>query len=72
MPDSLSDSSGQNETRYVNLEGLAMVKVFLVDDHEVVRRGLIDLPGAAPCPRPRKDGRSDRSTAKVPALPASA
>jgi len=25
-----------------------MVKVFLVDDHEVVRRGLIDLLGADP------------------------
>ena len=29
-------------------EGLAMVTVFLVDDHEVVRRGLIDLLGADP------------------------
>lgn len=29
-------------------EGVAMVTVFLVDDHEVVRRGLIDLLGADP------------------------
>lgn len=29
-------------------EGPGMVKVFLVDDHEVVRRGLIDLLGADP------------------------
>src|ERR1700739_1966253 len=29
-------------------EGSTMVKVFLVDDHEVVRRGLIDLLGAGP------------------------
>src|SRR6201998_1148700 len=29
-------------------EGSTMVKVFLVDDHEVVRRGLIDLLGADP------------------------
>ena len=29
-------------------EGLAMVKVFLVDDHEVVRRGLIDLLASDP------------------------
>jgi two-component system, NarL family, response regulator DevR len=29
-------------------EGTAMVTVFLVDDHEVVRRGLIDLLGADP------------------------
>jgi two-component system, NarL family, response regulator DevR len=29
-------------------EGLAMVKVFLVDDHEVVRRGLIDLLSSDP------------------------
>jgi 6-phosphofructokinase 2 len=29
-------------------ERLAMVKVSLVDDHEVVRRGLIDLLGADP------------------------
>ena len=29
-------------------ERLAMVKVFLVDDHEVVRRGLIDLLAAIP------------------------
>jgi hypothetical protein len=27
-------------------EGPTMVKVFLVDDHEVVRRGLIDLLSA--------------------------
>lgn len=30
------------------LEGFAMVKVFLVDDHEVVRRGLIELLAADP------------------------
>jgi DNA-binding NarL/FixJ family response regulator len=30
-------------TSHGQLEGLAMVKVFLVDDHEVVRRGLVDL-----------------------------
>ena len=30
------------------LERLAMVKVFLVDDHEVVRRGLVDLLSADP------------------------
>ena len=29
-------------------EGVTMVTVFLVDDHEVVRRGLIDLLGADP------------------------
>ena len=29
-------------------KGVAMVSVFLVDDHEVVRRGLIDLLGADP------------------------
>jgi DNA-binding NarL/FixJ family response regulator len=29
-------------------EGAAMITVFLVDDHEVVRRGLIDLLGADP------------------------
>jgi len=29
------------------MEGLRVVKVFLVDDHEVVRRGLIDLLSAA-------------------------
>ena len=29
-------------------EGLAMVKVFLVDDHEVVRRGLADLLASDP------------------------
>src|ERR1700738_3232810 len=29
-------------------EGLVMVKVFLVDDHEVVRRGLIDLLSSDP------------------------
>src|SRR3954469_6388439 len=30
------------------LEGLAMVTVFLVDDHEVVRRGLVDLLASDP------------------------
>ena len=30
------------------LKGLAMVKVFLVDDHEVVRRGLVDLLASDP------------------------
>lgn len=30
------------------LRSFALVKVFLVDDHEVVRRGLIDLLGADP------------------------
>lgn len=30
------------------LRGLAMVKVFLVDDHEVVRRGLVDLLASDP------------------------
>jgi len=30
------------------MEGLRVVKVFLVDDHEVVRRGLIDLLSADP------------------------
>ena|ERR1700757_1843218 len=30
------------------LGGLAMVKVFLVDDHEVVRRGLVDLLASDP------------------------
>jgi two-component system response regulator DevR len=30
------------------VEGLAMVRVFLVDDHEVVRRGLIDLLASDP------------------------
>jgi len=30
------------------LEGLAMIRVFLVDDHEVVRRGLVDLLGSDP------------------------
>ncbi len=29
-------------------EGALVVKVFLVDDHEVVRRGLVDLLGADP------------------------
>jgi two-component system, NarL family, response regulator DevR len=32
----------------VKLEGLAMVKVFLVDDHEVVRRGLAGLLASDP------------------------
>src|SRR5262245_45158368 len=32
--------------RNTNGEGKAMVKVFLVDDHEVVRRGLVDLLSA--------------------------
>jgi two-component system, NarL family, response regulator DevR len=35
-------------TRATSSEGLAMVTVFLVDDHEVVRRGLIDLLSADP------------------------
>jgi two-component system, NarL family, response regulator DevR len=30
------------------LEGLAVIRVFLVDDHEVVRRGLVDLLGSDP------------------------
>ena len=30
----------------MSMEGLRVVKVFLVDDHEVVRRGLIDLLSA--------------------------
>jgi two-component system response regulator DevR len=29
-------------------EGIAVVRVFLVDDHEVVRRGLVDLLGSDP------------------------
>jgi len=28
--------------------GFAMVKVFLVDDHEVVRRGIVELLGSDP------------------------
>jgi len=34
--------------RYGTSEGVAMVTVFLVDDHEVVRRGLMDLLSADP------------------------
>jgi two-component system response regulator DevR len=30
------------------MEGIRLVRVFLVDDHEVVRRGLVDLLGADP------------------------
>jgi two-component system, NarL family, response regulator DevR len=39
-------SSAATATRAPLSEGLTMVTVFLVDDHEVVRRGLIDLLGA--------------------------
>jgi DNA-binding NarL/FixJ family response regulator len=35
-------------TRAPSSEGLAMVTVFIVDDHEVVRRGLIDLLSTDP------------------------
>src|SRR6202047_3970298 len=46
----MSDSSALVTDAYAQhrLEGLAMVKVFLVDDHEVVRRGLIDLLASDP------------------------
>src|SRR5260370_20400828 len=40
--------SGNDHDPPRHLERLALVKVFLVDDHEVVRRGLIDLLGADP------------------------
>src|SRR6202040_445968 len=39
----VTDAYGQHRP-----EGLAMAKVFLVDDHEVVRRGLIDLLASDP------------------------
>ena len=46
----MSDSSELVTDAYAQHrpEGLAMVKVFLVDDHEVVRRGLIDLLASDP------------------------
>jgi two-component system, NarL family, response regulator DevR len=39
---------GENRRLDTTGKGVAMVTVFLVDDHEVVRRGLIDLLGADP------------------------
>src|ERR1700726_2871145 len=39
----VTDAYGQHRP-----EGLAMVRVFLVDDHEVVRRGLVDLLASDP------------------------
>jgi len=46
----MSDSSALVTDAYAQhrLERLAMVKVFLVDDHEVVRRGLLDLLASDP------------------------
>src|SRR6202048_1735781 len=46
----MSDSAALVTDAYAQhrLGGLAMVKVFLVDDHEVVRRGLVDLLASDP------------------------
>jgi two-component system response regulator DevR len=41
-------TSAANSFARLRVEGLAMVKVFLVDDHEVVRRGLVDLLASDP------------------------
>ncbi|ETW22398.1 LuxR family transcriptional regulator [Mycobacterium gastri 'Wayne'] len=51
------------------MKGLAMVKVFLVDDHEVVRRGLTDLLAADPdLEIVGEAGSVSEAMAKVPAL----
>src|SRR6201994_3217397 len=50
-------------------EGPTMVKVFLVDDHEVVRRGLIDLLSADPEPDVIGEaGSVAQAMAQIPAL----
>jgi two-component system response regulator DevR len=50
-------------------EGLAMVTVFLVDDHEVVRRGLIDLLSADPDLQVIGEaGSVSQALAQIPAL----
>jgi two-component system response regulator DevR len=43
-----TDVSAADSYTRLRLGGLAMVKVFLVDDHEVVRRGLVDLLSSDP------------------------
>jgi two-component system response regulator DevR len=43
-----TDASVADSYSRHRLEWLAMVKVFLVDEHEVVRRGLVDLLGSDP------------------------
>src|SRR6202023_1248827 len=50
-------------------EGLRMVSVFLVDDHEVVRRGLIDLLTADPeLDVIGEAGSVSQAMARIPAL----
>jgi two-component system, NarL family, response regulator DevR len=44
----MSESAAPVGCRRRLVGGLSVVKVFLVDDHEVVRRGLVDLLGADP------------------------
>ena len=52
-------------------EGLRVVKVFLVDDHEVVRRGLIDLLSADPeLEVVGEAGSVAQALARIPALAA--
>lgn len=43
-----TDKSAADSFTRLRVEGLAMVSVFLVDDHEVVRRGLVDLLASDP------------------------
>src|SRR5437764_13846669 len=50
-------------------ERLAMVKVFLVDDHEVVRRGLVDLLASDPeLEIIGEAGSVSQAMARIPAL----
>ena len=57
------------ENSAVRVKGLAMVKVFLVDDHEVVRRGLTDLLASDPdLEIVGEAGSVSEAMAKIPAL----
>ena len=61
--------SGTSTVSATSTEGLRVVKVFLVDDHEVVRRGLIDLLSAdAELDVVGEAGSVAQALARIPAL----
>jgi two-component system response regulator DevR len=69
MNTSATDVLGTGRNCAQSPEGFAMVKVFLVDDHEVVRRGLIDLLSADPeLDVVGEAGSVAQALARVPAL----
>jgi two-component system, NarL family, response regulator DevR len=65
----MSAATGRPLRTRIAKEGLAMVKVFLVDDHEVVRRGLIDLLASDPeLEVVGEAGSVSEAMARIPAL----